>query len=367
MRLLRWWSKASQASRRAGSYRHGPCTIDALQRPRRVRHARVSSRYHVIITPIAQPSLDLATYLQFSCQIQLQKRVLSIQSSKVPRSRSSPSPPASRSDRRTKHGHGGQRFRRRLGSVTANEERGKGARESAVVQGWSTSYQAGSSRCVICKYCWTQSDAQCSSESMESSDDSDSDTDTGTGRGRSFSQSGRAKNEGDTPKSSSFIRRRSPDGDEASSGESSTTGVHSVMARTRKTFTRSRSPVVTRKSQPSLMRHYSPTSSRPARRHPLLIPISLLPASIAFQIPNIWIFSVDTRKLGEFILLLASLLYATSYLSPLDIPLSNIQSIDDWQALGTRPESDITCFLSHSCDRASHPRIAFNIIFPLGT
>lgn len=188
------------------------------------------------------------------------------------------------------------------------------------------------------------SDAQCSSESFESSDDSDSDTDTGTGRGaRGRPLPGHTSTEGDAPKASSFIRRRNSDKEYASSGESSNTGGHNVIARARKTFTRSRSPVVTRKSQPSLMRHYSP-SSRPARKHPLLIPISLLPASVAFQIPNLWIFSVDTRKLGEFILLLASLLYATSYLSPLDIPISHTQSINDWQALGATSEPDITCF-----------------------
>ncbi|KAJ3535318.1 hypothetical protein NMY22_g6544 [Coprinellus aureogranulatus] len=248
---------------------------------------------------------------------------------KLPRSRSSPSPPALRSDQRAKHG--GQRFRRRLGSVTANDERGKVVKEAAAIQGWSTSYHAGSS----------------SSESPESSEYSDSETDTENGRGargRRASVSRHASGDGANPQSSpsSFIRPRSPDRDRTSSGESSTTGAHSVMARTRKTFTRSRSPVVTRKSQPSIMRHLSPTALRPARRHPLLIPISLLPANVALRIPYFCAFSVDTRKLGEFVLLLGSLLYATSYLSPLGISPSHIQSLNDWQALELR----VLAFLS---------------------
>jgi len=68
-----------------------------------------------------------------------------LESAKLPRSHSSPSPPlskqpAGRSDSR-KNGQNGHRFRRRQGSAVADVS-------SRPHVDWSTSYHAGSSRCV---------------------------------------------------------------------------------------------------------------------------------------------------------------------------------------------------------------------------
>ncbi|THV02843.1 hypothetical protein K435DRAFT_748744 [Dendrothele bispora CBS 962.96] len=160
---------------------------------------------------------------------------------------------------------------------------------------WSTSYQAGSS----------------SSQAGESTDDSDTDVDLPmrTSRGRKFSSA--SSNPHRSSMSSANFRAASPH--QNSSGESSG-GYRRSTARA--PFTRSRSPAI----NPSFAshRHASPAGSPFARNK--FIPLdyrSLLPAIFELHLPiaftsYTWTVSLDARRAGECLIIIASLIYATS-------------------------------------------------------
>lgn len=140
------------------------------------------------------------------------------------------------------------------------------------------------------------------------------------------------------------IRNRSPHGN--SSGDSTAT-VTKKHKEKRTTFARSRSPAILRASNNSKAtlrnRHLSPAVSRNPR-HNLsnLASQNFLTSSCRIRLPlplssSSLVFSIDSRKLGESILLLGSLLYAayhtTTYPSPI-IPLITTAETHKWLALG---------------------------------
>lgn len=134
--------------------------------------------------------------------------------------------------------------------------------------------------------------------------------------------------------SSPSVHRSSP---HANSSGDSTSGLRGAR---RELFTRSRSPAITRpstsksnsrrKTSRSIFSRYIPAFPGPFAR-------SLLPATISLHVhfplsPWTWRFSVDTRKAGECLLLLGSLVYATQRLS--NAPKAEFQEL-------LRPEPDI--------------------------
>lgn len=157
-----------------------------------------------------------------------------------------------------------------------------------------------------------------SSASRSSSDDETEDEGLHDFRGRAFSQSS-ARNATKTrtePKSPSSIHR--PDPHAQDSGGSTTSGSGLVPGRA--PFTRSRSPAVRAngaKHSKKIHRHMSPSISRPSRQKLILPePVTVMPAITEFRkcIPftsRIWTLTIESRKSGESLLLLASLLYAT--------------------------------------------------------
>lgn len=137
---------------------------------------------------------------------------------------------------------------------------------------------------------------------------------------------------------------------EHSSGDSTattTTVKPASIAKRRTSFTRSRSPAVTRVpfNSTSHHRHISPavTTRRSTRQNTVLsAPRYLLPAQCRFQLrvpltSFAWTFSIDTRKLVESVLLLSSLLYAAYRIarySPPKIPLFSHPDAHTWLAHG---------------------------------
>jgi hypothetical protein len=106
---------------------------------------------------------------------------------------------------------------------------------------------------------------------------------------------------------SSIIRNRGTT--YGSSGDSGSGGPPTA----RSTFTRSRSPVITR--PPATRRHLSPSSNRPSRKTSIPIPTHLFPSLLEFKIPlwpTSWVyaFSADFRKCGESHILIGATLYA---------------------------------------------------------
>ncbi|KAF5382069.1 hypothetical protein D9615_004280 [Tricholomella constricta] len=224
---------------------------------------------------------------------------------KLPRSRSSPSPPSSRGpagrgDTSRKPAQNG-RARRRLDSNSSNNTARSKAEPAVGNLDWSTSYQAGSS----------------SSASRSSDDDSETEDELpNTFRGRVFSQSGtRVAPNDDTLATSSTLRRRmSPH-----RGSSNDSGSSSALRNRRVPFTRSRSPAISRpSSNPKIAarRHMSPAVSRFLPRSALRGPTTFFPTLLEFHFPLFptgwtWIFSADFRKCGESHILLGAILYAS--------------------------------------------------------
>ncbi|KAF9532582.1 hypothetical protein CPB83DRAFT_880691 [Crepidotus variabilis] len=207
---------------------------------------------------------------------------------KLPRSHSSPSPPASKQPLgRYDSKKQALKFRKRQGSSVIEPN----ARPP--MTDWSTSYHAGSS----------------SSGSRASSGDETEDDDFPAGsRGRPYVPKNVQSANG-TSQHTSSLRKRSPKG--ISSGDSTSTpnGVH----RRRTSFTRSRSPAVLRAPPKALNRMNSPTLTRTFRRN-------ILPSELRFQlrIPFancIYSFSIDFRKFGEALILLSCIIAASLCIS----------------------------------------------------
>jgi dolichol kinase len=185
---------------------------------------------------------------------------------------------------------------------------------------WSTSYQAGSSRCafsplsrrLLVRLLLFSSASRSTTEDDDTEDDLPRDF-----RGRAFSQNGlRNGPNGNLKVSLPTLRRPSPHPN--SSGDS--TGA-SPGHNNRVPFTRSRSPAVIMNSNTTRsQRTMSPSMSFFSFRKPGVHGhVTLLPS--VFQVhthfplsPWTWTLRIDARKLGECLLLLASLLYASSKL-----------------------------------------------------
>ena len=232
----------------------------------------------------------------------------------MPRSRSSPSPPASTlaSGRgQSKKSASTHRVRRRRGSSVLDSKEPK---EKPKTHDWSTSYHAGSSRCVLQNKIFDGIMLSClrSSESRDSSDE-DSEVEVLSDlRGRTGSDTP-SQNE---PARKKSTRNSSPPG--ASSSDSTTSG----LKQSRAPFTRSRSPVVF-KGTSRLHRRASPAPSRFSKLQPSMR--FVLPAELSFrvQLPLLgtaWIFRADTRHMGEAALIICSIFYATRSLSDYPTP-----------------------------------------------
>ncbi|KAF9484335.1 hypothetical protein BDN70DRAFT_910722 [Pholiota conissans] len=248
---------------------------------------------------------------------------------KLPRSHSSPSPPASkqvsgRNDSR-RYPQNGQKFRRRQGSAVVD------ASEKAKALDWSTSYHAGSS----------------SSGSRNSSDD-ETDNDVPSDlRGRAYSQKTLQNIDSGSRFKSSSKRRSSPH-DNSSGDSTATASATAKRAHRRMSFTRSRSPATLRvpTTLKSLHRHISPAVSRSNGRQTSVLsePLYFLSSEIRLLL-NVpfsswsWTFAIDTRKLGESLLLLMSLLYAAHCVARYPTPkIPFIRSVDThtWLAFELR-------------------------------
>ncbi|KAK7044176.1 dolichol kinase [Paramarasmius palmivorus] len=162
---------------------------------------------------------------------------------------------------------------------------------------WSTSYQAGSS----------------GSQSEDSLDDSDDEIPPITPRGRTFSQSSArtAIANGKRSKATTSSSRRRPSPYHTSSGESS-------AANGRIPFTRSKSPMASQ-STSRFLALGSQFRTPLLDRHRTLLTgwRHVLPATFEMgtRIPFTsctWTFSLDSRRAGESVLLLYSLVYASS-------------------------------------------------------
>lgn len=252
---------------------------------------------------------------------------------KLPRSHSSPSPPSSkqasgRGER--KFLHNAQRFRRRVGSTSTPITTNDSVKASGL--DWSTSYQAGSSRCsnfpsspnFRYAYITFSAGSRCSSdEETETEDETPSEL-----RGRAYTQIRRIQNAvDDTSKNTSILVRDTSQG--RSSGDSG--------GNNGRKFTRSRSPAINRatsnlKVSAKSLRHMSPSTARAYRLGSHMF--TVLPSRLEFQlhfpfISRAWAFSVDWRKFGESTLLFLSLLHAASILSAIEPPKSAVsQPVD---------------------------------------
>jgi hypothetical protein len=183
---------------------------------------------------------------------------------------------------------------------------------------WSTSYQAGSSRCVLeieIPPLQTNLIYFFSSASSSSDDDTEDEASTSS-RGRSTSLKP-AVNTPTKPVNGSSIRRR--ESRPGSSGDSA--GSATNLAPNGIPFTRSHSPASARQPTNLLAsrtrRHASPMSTRTSK-HKGLLPITILPASldIRIRVPlTAWVytFNVDLRKFGESLLLLGTLVIAATH------------------------------------------------------
>lgn len=182
--------------------------------------------------------------------------------------------------------------------------------------------------------------ANISSGSRYSSDEESDDDMPSDLRGRAYLQKNIKSNSVDVDSS-----KRRPSPHEGSSGDSAATA-KARHSHKRTSFTRSRSPAVLRAptSMKSLNRHLSPIVVRnnPRQISDLAEPQSLLPAGLRFQLRvplSSWtcLFCIDTRKLGESLLLLISLLCASyciaGYPTP-NIPLLLNPETHVWLAFG---------------------------------
>ncbi len=148
----------------------------------------------------------------------------------------------------------------------------------------------------------------------------------------------------DGSKLKSTSKRRSSPHEHSSGDSTATSTVKNTHKRT--SFTRSRSPAVLRAptSLKSLNRHLPPTVVRNnprqisdlAEHKYLLSPEFRLQLKIPLSSWT-WTFSIDTRKLGESLLLLVSLFYATcciaQYPTP-EIPFLRSADTHVWLAFG---------------------------------
>ncbi|KAF8150767.1 hypothetical protein B0H34DRAFT_801693 [Crassisporium funariophilum] len=203
------------------------------------------------------------------------------------------------------------------------------------------------SECTIPTYC-VSSGSRCSSE-----DESDDDLPTDL-RGRAFSEKSLQNGNGG-PRghaSTSILRKASPHG--TSSGDSTVSG--RGIRGTRTSFTRSRSPSAIRSSNnlktlPKFRRHMSPSVSRTARQNTASSESrNVLSANCHLQLrfplgSSSLNFIIDTRKLGESLLLLLSLLSAayiiSSYPTPTIPYITNLEA-NQWRAF----ELQILSFVS---------------------
>lgn len=80
-----------------------------------------------------------------------------------------------------------------------------------------------------------------------------------------------------------------------------------------------------------------------------------------------YVFSADTRKIGEAFLLISSLLYATTHLSPLNRSMFNVETVNDWQALGMFPNTSGIFLANGPLCRAPHIGIIIHFVFHMDT
>jgi hypothetical protein len=259
-----------------------------------------------------------------------------IQIFKLPRSRSSPSPPSSKSVQW--RGESGRKnaTRRRPGP----ESRSLNTDTVAPAMDWSTSYQAGSSGyVVVIRYQCLFIDLLCSSQSEDSLDDSDDEIPPITPRGRTFSQSSAktAIANGKRSKATTSSSRRRPSPYHTSSGESS-------AANGRIPFTRSKSPMPSQ-STSRFLTLGSQLRTPLLNRHRTLLTgwRHVLPATFEMgtRIPFTsctWTFSLDSRRAGESVLLLYSLVYGSSKIwedTDFQSPHFSSRSYNLWLLTGT--------------------------------
>lgn len=175
-----------------------------------------------------------------------------------------------------------------------------------------------------------------SSDSSTEDDGGDTDTAPFQDRGRRCSQNEKRTLLREDLKRRAIPPKRRPNGQNNSSSGKDVGSSPGITARDRGSFTRSRSPAVLPQidininsvpcgpSSPSVFARYRQTGG------------GLLPSTLQFQMCfpftcNGLAFYIDTRKAGESLLLLGSLIYASKNLS------SNIQDdmqFEDWISIG---------------------------------
>ncbi|KAG6850685.1 hypothetical protein H0H93_009843 [Arthromyces matolae] len=244
---------------------------------------------------------------------------LSLKYVKLPRSRSSPSPPSSRGhvirNDATRKSANGRTSRRRLDSSSSNNTVRPKTVPTAPNMDWSTSYQAGSS----------------SSASRSSDEDSETEDERHNPfRGRLGSRVGSTCTPvEDKQEGSSLRQRRSP---HPASPSDPANG--STLLVPRQSFTRSRSPMTNGTPKSLASRHLSPAVSRPSRRGTPR-DFTFFPTLLEFRIPLAptswtWTFSADFRKCGESNILLGAILYASYTIYTLPTTDPNIAKHNLW-------------------------------------
>jgi len=230
---------------------------------------------------------------------------------KLPRSASSPSPPSKGRSEPRKHNLVGPKFRQRRSNLNTTHD------QKAILD-WSTSYQAGSSRCVReIELSYREAKlSHLSSSASGSSDDETEDEMSNFSRGRSASLRFPDK----TTKLAKRISAQWQGSQAGSSGDSTSDAMN--LTPDSLSFTKSRSsasaPQPIHLLASRTRRYASPMNSDTIKRR-ASGPFPLFPAFLDFRICfpfTSWAFTIDMdlRKLGESVLLLGTLVLAVSYL-----------------------------------------------------
>lgn len=236
---------------------------------------------------------------------------------KLPRSTSSPSPPSKGRGELRNQSLVESRFRHRRSNLNTTHGYSHGySGDQNVVLDWSTSYQAGSSRCVI-EIELSNREAGLSYFSSSASGSSDDETEDEISRGRS------ASHKSSMDETTNLVKRTSVHGHGPQAGLSGDFTSDAInITPNNPSFTRSRSSASAR--QPihllaSRTRCRVSLMNTEVMKQRTSDPITLFPAFLDLRLHfpfTSWTFTinVDLRKLGESVLLLGTLVHAVSHL-----------------------------------------------------
>lgn len=236
---------------------------------------------------------------------------------KLPRSTSSPSPPSKGRGELRNQSLVESRFRHRRSNLNTTHGHSHGySGDQNVVLDWSTSYQAGSSRCVI-EIEFSNREAGLSYFSSSASGSSDDETEDEISRGRS------ASHKSSMDETTNLVKRTSVHGHGPQAGLSGDFTSDAInITPNNPSFTRSRSSASAR--QPihllaSRTRCHVSSMNTEVMKQRTSDPITLFPAFLDLRLHfpfTSWTFTinVDLRKFGESVLLLGTLVHAVSHL-----------------------------------------------------